>query len=457
MAAPVFSKTTKLMLKNVIRHTNSHNKTVEESEMWQQYDRMKELGGLDPSNPSYGHDDRCSGRNRDRRRNDYWNSRSEKRAYLSTSCRSRQAHMDEEEEKGKGGNSTSTYWMRQLEKLETSDPNRWDHSGYRELYPDDFRSSSSDSEDSRLVSHHKKKDRAKKKKKHRSKSKKRRQKKKSSHRHRHQARRRRPSSSSDSSESDSDSESFSSVCPRQRRQHISRRHHFEQTKSRECAAREKRFNKSTTTSSSDSSSSSYSDSDRDSDSRGQSHRGKGRKRTHESVSKGAHYSKTESYKYVSSGSSRSGYDSDSRRHAQSHRLKHRKRTCDSSEPTASSDDFVSSPERKKVKTSKSGCTKRTKTKNSKLERQNERNTGHSKHGDTEKEENDLVVMWKEVNGHGGPSNSKFDRHLQKEISTQYRSLKRQYVQKHKDTEVNGNSWHKLKKRRYSSSYSSDSD
>ena len=100
---------------------------VDEAEMWQQYDRMKELGGLDPSNPSYGHDDRCDARSNRQGRTDYWNGRSAKADYPSTSCRYRRAHMDEDIEE-RGSNSagkTSTYWMRQLEKFESSNPNRF--------------------------------------------------------------------------------------------------------------------------------------------------------------------------------------------------------------------------------------------------------------------------------------------------------------------------------------------
>ncbi|XP_070201792.1 uncharacterized protein NKAPD1-like isoform X2 [Littorina saxatilis] len=145
--AGVFSTTTKTMLKNVIRHTTSHNKVVEESEMWQQRGRLKTLGGLDPSNPSYGHDDRCDSSNSRHRNGDYWNSKSAKRSQLSTVGHSRHAHMDDDVETRdeKPGSSTSTYWMRQLDKLETGDPNRWDHSGFKEMYPHDFNSDRSDS------------------------------------------------------------------------------------------------------------------------------------------------------------------------------------------------------------------------------------------------------------------------------------------------------------------------
>ena len=99
---------------------------VDEAEMWQQYDRMKELGGLDPSNPSYGHDDRCDSRGGRNGRADYWNNRSTRADYLSTSHRYKRAHMDDAEERGSHSvEKTSTYWTRQLEKLESSDPNRF--------------------------------------------------------------------------------------------------------------------------------------------------------------------------------------------------------------------------------------------------------------------------------------------------------------------------------------------
>ncbi|KAL8620235.1 hypothetical protein ACOMHN_061426 [Nucella lapillus] len=451
--AAVFSKTTKLMLKNVICHTNSHNKTVEESEMWQNHERVKELGGLDPSNPSFGHDDRCTARtDRERRRNDYWNSRSEKRAYLSTSSHSRRAHMDEEEEKGRAGISTSTYWMRQLEKLESSDPNRWDHGGYREMYPQDFRSDHSDSDSSRQLSHSHKEDgkskKKKKKKKHCSRSKKERQKvKKSSHRHRKRARRQEPSSPSDDSESDSFS-SDSSSSSHQRPQ-AARPNGREKMKSYRYSSSE--------------SSSSGSCSDSDSRERPSSRKQNQRKRTHNSsVPKPRH--KTKPSRYTSSGSSTdSDSDSDFRGRSQSDR-KTRKRTRRSSVSASSTDRSasVSPPARKKGKTLKSGRKVGSQAKKrSKHKRQNGGNIGHDRRADRKETESQLVVkMWKKANRHAGSSkNSEFDRRVRTEISSQYCSLKQEYGQKRHDrkAEVNGGSEKKSRKRRRYSSSSSSSE
>uniref|UniRef100_A0A1X7SGD7 Uncharacterized protein n=1 Tax=Amphimedon queenslandica TaxID=400682 RepID=A0A1X7SGD7_AMPQE len=50
---------------------------------------------------------------------------------LSDSLRERPDDTDEEE-------TSSTYWTRQLMKVEENDPDRWGHSGYKELYPEEF-------------------------------------------------------------------------------------------------------------------------------------------------------------------------------------------------------------------------------------------------------------------------------------------------------------------------------
>ncbi|KAK7495149.1 hypothetical protein BaRGS_00013559 [Batillaria attramentaria] len=145
----MFSKSTKRLLQNVIRHTNAHNRVVEEAEMWQQHGRLKELDGLDPTNPSYLHDDRFNDKDaRISRSSDSWHVPFSREGY------GRHAHMDDEKpgQRSSSDARRSTYWMRKLEKMESAHPDRWDHSGYKELYPDYFDSdrsqhSSSESKD----------------------------------------------------------------------------------------------------------------------------------------------------------------------------------------------------------------------------------------------------------------------------------------------------------------------
>ncbi|XP_025100227.1 uncharacterized protein NKAPD1-like isoform X1 [Pomacea canaliculata] len=106
----IFSKTTKLMLRNVLRHTDSHNRVVEEAEMWQQYERQKTTADVGPNNPSFHHDDRWS-------RDLYSGQHKFDRKKRKMQEDRQMPYMDQD-------NSESTFWMRQLDKAERSDPNR---------------------------------------------------------------------------------------------------------------------------------------------------------------------------------------------------------------------------------------------------------------------------------------------------------------------------------------------
>ncbi|XP_078355593.1 uncharacterized protein NKAPD1-like, partial [Oculina patagonica] len=100
------------LLKNVIRHTDAHNKIQEESEMWKQYElmsnRKKERNGS-PSNNSK----RFAGRMR--------------------------CDDDDADQQPK-----SSFWTQQLFNYEANDSERWGHSGYRELYPEEFENKTSE-------------------------------------------------------------------------------------------------------------------------------------------------------------------------------------------------------------------------------------------------------------------------------------------------------------------------
>ncbi|XP_067675968.1 uncharacterized protein NKAPD1-like [Haliotis asinina] len=140
----MFSKSTKQMLRNVIRHTGTHNRMVEETEMWSQWNTQRERQGKSSRN-SFLFDQRSDNYD-DRRRRGH-----------------RTAHMDSgssDEDKQK-----STYWSRQLQKAEESNPDRWGHSGFKELYPDDFASDRSEGDEKRSRKKKKKKEKKRKKKK----------------------------------------------------------------------------------------------------------------------------------------------------------------------------------------------------------------------------------------------------------------------------------------------------
>ncbi|XP_046338898.1 uncharacterized protein NKAPD1-like [Haliotis rufescens] len=140
----MFSKSTKQMLRNVIRHTGTHNRMVEETDMWTQRSLKRDSHGKASRN-SFLFDQRSDNYD-DRRRRGH-----------------RTAHMDSgdsDEDKQK-----STYWSRQLQKAEETNPDRWGHSGFKELYPDDFASDRSEGEEKRSRKKKKKKEKKRKKKK----------------------------------------------------------------------------------------------------------------------------------------------------------------------------------------------------------------------------------------------------------------------------------------------------
>ncbi|KAI7800686.1 NKAP domain containing 1 [Triplophysa rosa] len=106
----------KVLLRNVIRHTDAHNKIQEETEMWKQRDLEQQASSTHlPKHSGQMHCDRCldsEGSMRDR-------------------LGDRLSERDEKEAK---------YWTRKLYEFESNDPDRWGHSGFKELYPEEFQS-----------------------------------------------------------------------------------------------------------------------------------------------------------------------------------------------------------------------------------------------------------------------------------------------------------------------------
>merc|ERR1712141_504965 len=90
-----------------------------------------------------------------RHRDSPYDDRRDSRAGVKSSCsRVPRAHMDRADETrphsytDREPEHRSTFHMRQLAKAEEADPDRWGHGGYKEMYPDYFRSDRSESEDS---------------------------------------------------------------------------------------------------------------------------------------------------------------------------------------------------------------------------------------------------------------------------------------------------------------------
>ncbi|KAM4589312.1 uncharacterized protein NKAPD1 isoform 1-T1 [Fundulus diaphanus] len=111
----------KTLLRNVIRHTDAHNKIQEETEMWKMRDweiQTSDHKHLPNANIMRGHMhcDRVPDQSRS-----------------LSSGRERVSEHDDRE---------ARYWTRKLYEFEASDPDRWGHSGFKELYPEEFDSDS---------------------------------------------------------------------------------------------------------------------------------------------------------------------------------------------------------------------------------------------------------------------------------------------------------------------------
>ncbi|XP_056296377.1 NKAP domain containing 1 [Pseudoliparis swirei] len=126
----------KTLLRNVIRHTGAHNKIQEEMEMWKtrNWEVHTSHDKHFPDTKSVRgqmHCDRVSDQPTD----------------LSRSRERLSEHDDRE----------ARYWSRQLYEFKASDPDRWGHSGFKELYPEEFESDSEKSRATRKVRCHKRK------------------------------------------------------------------------------------------------------------------------------------------------------------------------------------------------------------------------------------------------------------------------------------------------------------
>ncbi|XP_031729455.1 uncharacterized protein NKAPD1 [Anarrhichthys ocellatus] len=120
----------KTLLRNVIRHTDAHNKIQEETEMWKMrgWEVHKHLPDTKNARGQM-HCDRVSDQPRD----------------LSRSRERVSEHDDRD----------ARYWSRKLYEFKASDPDRWGHSGFKELYPEEFESDSEKSRSTRKVGRHK--------------------------------------------------------------------------------------------------------------------------------------------------------------------------------------------------------------------------------------------------------------------------------------------------------------
>ncbi|XP_016004516.1 uncharacterized protein NKAPD1 [Rousettus aegyptiacus] len=118
----------KVLLRNVIRHTDAHNKIQEESDMWKIRELEKQMedayrGTKRKILPSSSSRMRSDGFDEESQR-DYWRPKNEISGAL-----------EDDFLKAKS-------WNKKLYDYEANMPDRWGHSGYKELYPEEFETDS---------------------------------------------------------------------------------------------------------------------------------------------------------------------------------------------------------------------------------------------------------------------------------------------------------------------------
>ncbi|XP_077467117.1 uncharacterized protein NKAPD1 isoform X1 [Stigmatopora argus] len=128
----------KTLLRNVIRHTDAHNKIQEETEMWK-------LRGWEVQKSNHSHVS-ATGTIRYKRSfimkcqvaiTTYSLFLRDSRGQMHCDRLSYEPRMSSEHD-----DREARYWTRKLYEFEDNDPDRWGHSGFKELYPEEFESDS---------------------------------------------------------------------------------------------------------------------------------------------------------------------------------------------------------------------------------------------------------------------------------------------------------------------------
>ncbi|XP_012737484.2 uncharacterized protein NKAPD1 isoform X1 [Fundulus heteroclitus] len=134
----------KTLLRNVIRHTDAHNKIQEETEMWKMRDweiqtsDHKHLPNANIMRTFCIKTDKFSSDSAPLTRGALQGGhmhcdRVPDQSRNLSSGRERVSEHDDRE---------ARYWTRKLYEFEAGDPDRWGHSGFKELYPEEFDSDS---------------------------------------------------------------------------------------------------------------------------------------------------------------------------------------------------------------------------------------------------------------------------------------------------------------------------
>lgn len=117
----------KVLLRNVIRHTDAHNKIQEESDMWKiELEKQMEDAYRETKRkmlPSSSSRMRSDGFDEESQR-DYWRTKNEISGTLEDDFLKTKS------------------WNKKLYDYEANMPDRWGHSGYKELYPEEFETDS---------------------------------------------------------------------------------------------------------------------------------------------------------------------------------------------------------------------------------------------------------------------------------------------------------------------------
>ncbi|KAF6298862.1 hypothetical protein mRhiFer1_008914 [Rhinolophus ferrumequinum] len=123
----------KVLLRNVIQHTDAHNKIQEESDIWKIRELEKQMenaywGTKRKMLPSSSSQMRSDGFDEETQR-DFWRPKNEISGALEDNFLKAKS------------------WNKKLYDYEADMPDRWGHSGYKELYPEEFETDSSDQQD----------------------------------------------------------------------------------------------------------------------------------------------------------------------------------------------------------------------------------------------------------------------------------------------------------------------
>ncbi|XP_030393900.1 LOW QUALITY PROTEIN: uncharacterized protein NKAPD1-like [Gopherus evgoodei] len=117
----------KVLLRNVIRHTDAHNKIQEESEMW----KIRELEKQTQETYRWKQGRMSPNTSSSRMRSDGFDEESQRADWKAKSF----VHVPDMTEDDLLRART---WNKKLHECEANMPDRWGHSGYKELYPEEF-------------------------------------------------------------------------------------------------------------------------------------------------------------------------------------------------------------------------------------------------------------------------------------------------------------------------------